>query len=116
MLGGRSDELLVHRPKELGIPLAASIAGATAPKKFVGKPTDPPAEWASGPSSSSAGPEAPAEPAEPGDQPRMSPAEIPLAESEPEIETWRPLTSAEQESWESVILRQRIVQCIGAPT
>ena len=112
VLGGRScEELHVHRPAHQGCPLAASIenmcrritpkllhtittqevtqfiAGATVPKRQVGKQTIPPEESASVPSSSSAGPELPGEPPEPGDQPRMSLDKIPLAEVGPEIET-----------------------------
>ena len=90
--GGPADSASSHRPKQQWIPLAASmenicrritpkllhtmptpdvtqfITGATAPKRLVGKQTNPLEAWASGPRSSSAGPEVAAEPPEPCDQ------------------------------------------------
>ena len=133
VLGGRiCDELHVHRPKHLAIPLASSIdnmcrrstpkllhtiptqevtqfiAGATVPNGPVLKQTIPQEEWTSEPSSSS-GPEVPPEPPEPGDQPRMSREEIPLAEVGQEIETWSPLTSAEQAILDNLSSQVKIV-------
>ena len=134
VLGGRScDELHAQRPEHLGITVAASvedicrritpyflhtipaqgvtqfIVGATVPKRLVGKQAIPHEEWASGPSSSSAGPEVRAEPPEPCDHPRMSPETIPVADVELEIETWRRLTSAEQEYWENLKTQKRVM-------
>ena len=83
----------------------------------MGKQTIPPSEWASGPSSSSAGPEVPAELQEPSGPPQNATVRIPLAEVELEMETWRPLTCAETRIFrKSVNSRQRNVRCVGAPT
>ena len=40
----------------------------------------------------------------------MSPETIPVADVEPQIETWRRLTSAEQKHWENLKTQKRVMR------